>query len=209
MLEDKKPLAQLNIKYSDKSNRVTIFFRLFLAIPVIIIFLLLSDYSVSIHTGEFYFAMQFGAGFLFLPIMLTIVFRQKYPKWWFDWVYELVKFSNRIAAYTMMLTDKYPSTDEEQDVQINLEYPNAKEDLNRYFPLIKWLLAIPHFLILLTFWVIGFLLSPIVWLTVLIMGKMPEKLFIFLVGFMRYNLRVTAYSVLLITDEYPSFNWQE
>jgi hypothetical protein len=206
MLEDKNYPAQLSIKYNNKSNRVTVFFRLFLVLPILIIFILLLGLLVQDNDSN---AVQIGGGFLFFPIMLMIVFRQKYPKWWFDWVYELTKFVNRVSAYMMLLTDKYPSTDEEQDVEVSLEYPNVKEDLNRYLPLIKWLLAIPHLLIMIIFLVLWLLLSPIVWLIVLIMGKMPEKLFNFLVGFLRYVLRVGAYSILLITDKYPSFNWEE
>ncbi|CAC9584345.1 POSSIBLE TRANSMEMBRANE PROTEIN [uncultured Gammaproteobacteria bacterium] len=209
MLEDKGCPAQLSIKYNNKSNRATVFLRLLLALPILTILILLLEAHLAQSNNANTNVMQIGGGFLFFPIMLMIVFRQKYPKWWFDWIYELVKFSCRIAAYMMMLTDKYPSTDKEQDVKISLKYPNVKEDLNRYLPLIKWLLAIPHFLILSVLGVAVLLLLPIVWLIILMIGRMPKKLFNFLVGLMRYSLRVSAYSVLLITDKYPSFSWKE
>ncbi|CAC9627849.1 POSSIBLE TRANSMEMBRANE PROTEIN [uncultured Gammaproteobacteria bacterium] len=209
MLEDKGCPAQLSIKYNNKSNRATVFLRLLLALPILTILILLLEAHLAQSNNANTNVMQIGGGFLFFPIMLMIVFRQKYPKWWFDWICELVKFSCRIAAYMMMLTDKYPSTDKEQDVKISLKYPNVKEDLNRYLPLIKWLLAIPHFLILSVLGVAVLLLLPIVWLIILMIGRMPKKLFNFLVGLMRYSLRVSAYSVLLITDKYPSFSWKE
>ncbi len=209
MLEDKGCPAQLSIKYNNKSNRATVFLRLLLALPILTILILLLEAHLAQSNNANTNVMQIGGGFLFFPIMLMIVFRQKYPKWWFDWICELVKFSCRIAAYMMMLTDKYPSTDKEQDVKISLKYPNVKEDLNRYLPLIKWLLAIPHFLILSVLGVVVLLLSPIVWLIILMIGRMPKKLFNFLVGLMRYSLRISAYSVLLITDKYPSFSWKE
>ncbi|NYT27503.1 MAG: DUF4389 domain-containing protein [Candidatus Thiodubiliella endoseptemdiera] len=195
--------AQLNIKYNDSSNRVTVFFRLLLVIPAALIIALLSGFLVEGNNSN---ALQVGGGFLFLPIMLMIVVRGKYPKWWFDWVCELSKLSYRILAYSMLLTDKYPSVDEEQDIGLVLKYPDVKKELNRYLPLIKWLLAAPHFLILIVIYAAIFVLSPVIWLTVLIMGKMPETLFNFLVGFLRYNFRVSAYAILLITDKYPPFN---
>lgn len=203
MSENTNYPVQLNIKYNDSSNRVTVFFRLLLIIPVALIIALLVGFLVK---GDDSNALSIGGGSLFLPIMLMIVVRGKYPKWWFNWVYELSKFSCRISAYAMLLTDKYPSIDEEQDIELVLEYPNVQEDLDRYLPLIKWLLAAPHLLILIAIHIAIFVLSPIIWLTVLIMGKMPEKLFNFLVGFLRYNFRVSAYAILLITDKYPPFN---
>ncbi|KAA0444609.1 MAG: DUF4389 domain-containing protein [Candidatus Thioglobus sp.] len=211
MAENTNYPAQLSIKYNDKSNRITVFFRLLLILPIAIILVFLAGTMNEIydpHTLNISDTINIF-GLLFFPIMLMIVFRQKYPKWWFDWIYELTKFSNRVWAYLMLLTDKYPATDDEQDVQIILEYPDAKNDLNRYLPLVKWLLAIPHILILIIFGIIAVLLSPIIWLIVLIIGKMPEQLFELFSGYMRYNLRVSAYAFLLITDKYPSFNWKK
>lgn len=127
MLEDKGCPAQLSIKYNNKSNRATVFLRLLLALPILTILILLLEAHLAQSNNANTNVMQIGGGFLFFPIMLMIVFRQKYPKWWFDWICELVKFSCRIAAYMMMLTDNYPSTDEEQDVKISLKYPNVKE----------------------------------------------------------------------------------
>ena len=198
--------VRLNIKYNDKSNRITVFFRLFLAMPIAIILALLSGILIDSNDSN---TILIGGGFLFLPIMLTIVIRKKYPKWWFDWVYELTKFSYRVSAYMMLLTDKYPSTDEDQDIELILEYPNVKEDLDCYLPLIKWFLAIPHLLILVITSVLVILLLPVVWLLVLIMGRMPKGLFDIIVDWHRYTLRIGAYAFLLTTDQYPSFNWKE
>ena len=77
-----------------------------------------------------------------------IVFRQKYPRWWFDWNLELLRFSNRVGVYFALMDDRYPSTDEQQYVQLDFPYPDAERDLNRWLPLVKWLLAIPHYIVL-------------------------------------------------------------
>ncbi len=140
-----------------------------------IIYILLIGFVVQDSQSS---AIQIGGSILFFPLVIMIVVRQKYPKWWFNWMYELTMFTYRISAYSMLLTDKYPSIDEEQDIELTLKYPNAKEELNRYLPLIKWLLALPHLLILSVLGLLLGLLSPVVWVIVLVMGKMPEKLFL-------------------------------
>lgn len=148
-----------------------------------------------------------GGGLLFLPLVLMIVFRQKYPRWWFDWNLQLLRFSNRVTAYIGLLDDHYPSTDEEQAVHLDLPYPDARQ-LNQWLPLVKWLLAIPHF-ILLFFLGIGALVAVIIaWFAIVFTGRYPRGLFDFVVGVMRWSNRVTGYAVVLVTDEYPPFSLQ-
>ena len=84
-----------------------------------------------------------GTGMLFLPPLLMIVFRQKYPRWWFDWNLELLRFTNRVGIYFALMDDRYPSTDEQQSVHLDVNYPDAQQGLNRWLPLVKWFLAIP------------------------------------------------------------------
>ena len=134
-----------------------------------------------------------------------ILFRQKYPKWWFDWNVALTKFSARVAAYIDLLTDEYPSTDEDQVVHIEIPYPDVKNGLNRWLPLVKWLLAIPHYIILWFLWIAAIVCVVIAWFAILFTGRYPRGLFDFVVGVYRWSLRVAAYALLLTTDRYPPF----
>jgi len=198
--------AALTIDYPEKANRLTVFFRLIMAIPIMIILGLLSYQG---FTNDQFPNESYWVGILVVPTLLMIVFRRKYPKWWFDWNVQLTKFSFRVVSYLLLLRHEYPSTDEEQAVIVQIQYPNVKEDLNRWFPLIKWLFVFPH-IIVLCFIMMGVLLSTILaWLIILISGKYPRKIFEFVVGALRWILRVQAYALLLITDQYPPFRFSE
>jgi hypothetical protein len=134
-----------------------------------------------------------------------ILFRQKYPRWWFDFNLEYQRFSMRITAYMSLLTDEYPSTDEHQGVHLDIDYPDAAQ-LNRYLPLFKWILAIPHYVVLAVLSPIALLLVMIGWLVILFTGNFPEGFHKFIVGVNRWGQRVMAYAFLLTTDEYPPFS---
>ena len=179
--------VQLSVDYPDGGlNRLSTFFRLILVIPIIIV--------------------QSFLGAIFFPIFLMIRFRRKYPRWWFDWNLELVRFSSRVSAYMLLLRDEYPSTDEEQAVHIEIPYPDVERDLNRWLPLIKWLLAIPHYIVL---WLLSIVLMVIViiaWFAILFTGRYPRGMFDLVVGVMQWSLRVQAYAFLLTTDRYPPFS---
>ena len=198
--------ATLTIDYPEKANRLTVFFRLIMAIPIMIILGLLSYQG---FTNDQFPNESYWVGILVLPTLLMIVFRRKYPKWWFDWNVQLTKFSFRVVSYLLLLRHEYPSTDEEQAVIVQIQYPNVEKDLNRWLPLIKWLFVFPH-MIVLCFIMMGVLLSTILaWLIILISGKYPRKIFEFVVGALRWILRVQAYALLLITDQYPPFRFSE
>ncbi len=185
-------------------DRLTTALRIFAAIPILILLGLLS--RDAIHGGDHHTTTTFasGVGLLFVPIVLMLLFRQKYPRWWFDWNVNLLRFSNRVTAYLALLDDRYPSTDEDQGVHLNLDYPDARQ-LNRWLPLVKWFLAIPHYVVLF-FLGIGALVAVIVaWFAIIFTGRYPENLFRFVVGVIRWSNRVTAYAFLLVTDEYPPF----
>ena len=170
-------------------NRLTTFFRLITMIPIVVVVELVSE-----------------GGILFLPSLLMILFRQKYPRWWFDWNLALLKFQNRVSAYVLLLRDEFPSTDEDQAVHLDIPYPDVQADLNRWLPLVKWILAIPHYIILVFLWIALIVAVIIAWVAILFTGRYPAGLFDFVVGVMRWSIRVIAYAFVLVTDRYPPFN---
>jgi len=200
-----------SVDYPDRDlNRLTSAFRIIVAIPIVIVLSLLTGQSVhyATHNGTNETAtLAAGGGILFLPLVLMILFRQKYPRWWFDWNLQVLRFSNRVSAYLALLDDHYPSTDEEQAVHLDLPYPDAMQ-LNRWLPLIKWLLAIPHFIIIFFLAIAAVVVVIIAWFAILFTGRYPRGLFDFVVGVMRWSNRVTGYALALVTDEYPPFSLQ-
>jgi hypothetical protein len=192
--------VQLSIDYPDRDlNRLTTAFRIFTAIPILIVAALLSG------GGHWTMAVSAG-GIVFLPTLLMVVFRQKYPRWWFDWSLELLRFTNRIAVYLALMDDRYPSTDEKQSLTLELTYPDAQRDLNRWLPLVKWLLAIPHYVVLIFLWIASFFVIVFVWFAILFTGRYPRGAFEFVEGVIRWETRVVAYAFVLTTDRYPPFS---
>jgi hypothetical protein len=202
--------ARLAIDYLDRHNRVTTFFRVVLVIPIAIILGVLTagvTKTVYDQTGDVVSTSSGGiTSGLFVATVLMILFRQRYPRWWFDFALELTRFGARVCAYLALLTDQYPSTVDEQSVHLDIDYPDVERDLNRWLPLVKWLLAIPHFVVLL-FLTIGAVIAVVLaWFSILITGRYPRGLFDFVVGVGRWGLRVQAYTLLLVTDRYPPFS---
>ena len=206
--------ARLTIDYQEKLSRVTTIFRIILVIPILIILGILTSGSETViqtvdEAGEVVVDSVntgFGiVGSLFLVTLLLILFRKRYPKWWFDFVLALNRFSLRISAYIALLTDKYPSTEDQQNIHLDLDYPNAQTDLKRGMPLVKWFLAIPHYVILFFLWIAVFVVVLIAWFAIIFTGRYPRGLFDFVVGVMRWTWRVQAYALLLATDKYPPF----
>jgi hypothetical protein len=200
--------ASFNVDYPDRNlNRLTSFFRIFTIIPIAIILGLIASTGSVWESDPGPWQWQYGsAGLLFVPLVLMILFRKKYPKWWFDWNFNLSRFSYRVSAYFALLRDEYPSTDEEQAVHLDLVYPDAQNELGRGWPLIKWFLAIPHYIVLFFLGIAALVCIVIAWFAILFTGRYPKGLFEFVVGVMRWGLRVGAYAVLLITDKYPPFS---
>jgi len=196
----------LSIDYPDrKLNRLTTFFRLFTIIPIYIILILIGGTAYDWGEAGGWSYQYAAAGLVVLPLVLMLLFRQKYPKWWFDWNVALTKFSTRIWAYFMLLRDEYPSTDEDQAVHLEIPYPDAKEGLNRWLPLVKWFLAIPHYIVLFFIGIAALFCAVFAWFAILFTGRYPESLFGFVVGVIRWSLRVSIYAFLLTTDRYPPF----
>jgi len=207
--------ARLSVDYPESLDRVTTAFRLLWVIPIAIILSLLSAQATSTATvvnasGQVVTQVsKSGGGILgglFAATLLMILFRQRYPRWWFDFALQLTRFSTRVGAYVVLLTDRYPSTVEEQSVHLELDYPDAQNGLNRWLPLVKWLLVIPH-LIVLAVLALGAIFAVIVaWFAILFTGHYPRALFDYVVGVGRWALRVQAYATLLVTDRYPPFS---
>ena len=204
--------ARMDIDYPEQLDRVATFVRLIWAIPIVIILSLLSaavSETVVTKTGEE--ITKSGGGItsgLAVATMLMIVFRQRYPRWWFDFAREMTRFSARVGAYLALLTDRYPSTVDEQSVHVEIDYPDVGQDLNRWLPLVKWLLAIPHVIALLALGVIAVVSVVSAWFAILLTGRYPQVLFDYVVGVGRWGLRVHAYAILLVTDQYPPFSLQ-
>ena len=180
--------ARLDVDYPETLDRFTTFFRVIWAIPIFIILILST------------------AGQLWVAAGLMIVFRVRYPRWWFDFARELARFSARVSAYLFLLTDQYPSTVDEQSAHVELDYPDVERDLNRWLPLVKWLLALPHYVVLVVLWIVALLAVFVAWFAILFTGRYPRALFDYVVGVVRWSFRVEAYAFLMVTDRYPPFS---
>jgi hypothetical protein len=194
------------VDYPDRPlNRLTSAFRVFVAIPILIVLGTVSSSSfVWSHDGAS--AASGEGGTLFFGPLLMIVFRRKYPRWWFDWNVELQRFTNRVVVYVLLMDDRYPSTDDKQSVHLDYVYPDASRDLNRWLPLVKWLLAIPHFIVLGFLWFAALAVVIVAWFAILFTGRYPRGMFGFVEGVMRWGQRVIAYAFVLTTDKYPPFS---
>jgi len=186
-------------------NRLTTAFRVFVAIPILVVLASVSGGSGIGSTGG-QRGVAAAGGILFIAPLLMILFRQKYPRWWFDWNLALLRFTNRVAAYLLLLRDEYPSTDAEQAVHLDVDYPDVPRDLNRWLPLVKWFLAIPHYIVLFFLSIAAFFVVIAAWFAILFTGRYPPSLFNFVTGVMRWHNRVAGYAFVLATDRYPAFS---
>ena len=217
MADNREYAARLKMDYPAKLDRLTTFLRLLWIIPIAIILSLVSGAGETVtntvvlnETGEIIKMTRDTAGGLVSGLAaataLMIIFRQRYPRWWFDFSRELMRFSYRVCAYLFLLTDQYPSTEDEQAVHLEIDYPDVKSDLSRWMPIVKWLLAIPHYIVLFFLGIGAMLVWIFAWVAILFTGQYPRALFDYVVGVGRWALRVEAYAVLLVTDEYPPFS---
>ena len=201
--------ARLEVDYPEKLDRLTTFFRLIWIIPIAIILALITTAGETVTVNEVGEVIRRGGGLpsgLAVATALMILFRQRYPRWWFDFVRELARFAGRVFAYLVLLTDRYPSTVDEQAVHLEIDYPDVERDLNRWLPLVKWLLALPHYIVLVFLGLLAVLAVVAAWFFILLTGSYPRALFDFVVGVGRWVLRVGAYAFLLVTDRYPPFS---
>jgi hypothetical protein len=200
--------VNLSVEYPDRAlDRLTTAFRIFVAIPIMIALGAVSGTTWSFYSSSGTVHVVAGAGgLLFLGPLLMILFRQKYPRWWFDWNLELQRFTNRVLVYVLLMDDRYPSTDQEQGLRLDYVYPDVPRDLNRFLPLVKWLLVIPHFIVLAFLWIAVFFVVIVAWFAILFTGRYPRGIFDFVEGVVRWGQRVVAYAFTLVTDRYPPFS---
>jgi hypothetical protein len=200
--------VQLDVEYPERAlNRLSTAFRIFTIIPIAIVLGAVSGETFSWYGGNgARVVIATAGGVVFAGPLLMILFREKYPRWWFDWNLELTRFSTRVALYAALLDDRYPSTDEAQSLRLDIPYPDARTDLNRWLPLVKWFLAIPHYIVLAFLGLAAFVSVVIAWFAILFTGRYPRGLFDFVVGVGRWGVRVSSYAFLLATDRYPPFS---
>ena len=205
--------VRFSVDYPDRSlNRVSTAFRIFAVIPIAIVLASIGGYNGSggyEANSDASTVVIGGTGLLFLPPLLMILFREKYPRWWFDWNLELLRFTNRVGTYVALMNDRYPSTDERQWVRLDFPYPDAKQELNRWLPLVKWLLAIPHYIVLAILYLVTFFLVIAAWFAILFTGRYPRAIFRFVEGVIRWHNRVVGYAFILVTDRYPPFSMSQ
>jgi hypothetical protein len=201
--------VQFSVDYPDRGlNRLTTAFRIVVIIPIAIVLGAVSggrrQWTSDGRTSE---VAAGTSGLLFLAPLLMILVRQKYPRWWFDWNLELQRFVNRVVVYLVLMDDRYPATGDHQSVHLDFAYPDARRDLNRWLPLVKWFLAIPHYIVLLFLDIAGIVVVIVAWRAILFIGRYPRGMFDFIEGLIRWHNRVIAYAFVLVTDKYPPFNF--
>jgi len=190
----------IQVELEDR-NRLTAFFRLVIVMPVAIY---VSAFAIdSISTDTWGYSL---GGLIFLPTLLALVFRGIYPSYALAFNHALISLETRVNAYALLLTDDYPSIEENDIVKITLPEVGEGSQLNRYLPLIKWFLAIPLYVMAIIYLVYGLFLTLFAWLSILFSGKYPVWCADAMVGILAFYNRVYGYAFILITDEYPSFS---
>ena len=198
--------VQFSVDYPESSNRLKVLVRIILAVPILVVATFISGAFMTGNSDlDKSLVPLLAGGGLFIAPLLMIVFREKYPRWWFDWNLELSRFSARITAYVGLMRDEYPSTDEQQSVSLRIEYPDVKSELNRFLPIIKWLLVMPNLIVWMILAVVALFFTVLAWVSILIVGRYPKSLFTFVEGTIRWGYRIGAYAFMLTTDRYPPF----
>src|SRR6478609_1153919 len=199
--------VQFSVDYPDRAmNRLTTAFRILVVIPIAVVLGAVSGGTWQWTSDGRTTEVAAGAGgVLVLAPLLMILFRQKYPRWWFDWNLELQRFGNRVGVYLALMDDSYPSTDEHQSVHLEYVYPDVARDLSRWMPVVKWLLAIPHYIVLFFLDIAAVVVVIVAWFAILFTGRYPRGMFDFVEGVIRWHNRVVGYALTLVTDQYPPF----
>ena len=199
--------VRFSVDYPDRQlNRATSGFRIFVAVPIILLLAAVSGGAWEWSQGSGKTSIAGAGGLLFFGPLLMILFRQKYPRWWFDWNLELQRFTNRVGAYVALMDDRYPSTTDQQSVHLDYDYPDVPRDLNRWLPLVKIFMAIPHFIVMGLLDLAALFTVIFAWFAILFTGRYPRRSFDFVEGVFRWNNRVIGYAVTLVTDQYPPFS---
>jgi hypothetical protein len=192
--------TDIKIKYKDR-NRTTVFWRGILAFPVIIFVATFTEATFAQNDN-----WGFGtAGLIVIPALLAIVFRGKYPSYVLTFNHALIELSTRLAAYVLILNDKYPSIEANSKVSVTFPDIDGGKKLNRWLPLVKWILAIPHYVVGIVYFLITLVVTLIAWVQTSATGKYPKWAGEIVFGTIAYWNRVQGYMLLLVTDKYPSF----
>jgi hypothetical protein len=189
----------MNVQLENR-DRKSVALRIFLVIPIAIF---VSAFTAWSGSSE---ASAFLSGLLFLPVLLALVFRGIYPSYALAFNKSLLALSTRVTAYILVLHDNYPSIEESDDVTITFPEIDGGAKLHRYLPLVKWLLALPLYIVGFVYVLYSLAVLVFTWFTILFTGKMPAASAEVLVGITQYWNRVYGYAFLLVTDEYPSFS---
>jgi hypothetical protein len=192
--------TQIDVSLTER-NRLTALFRLVIAAPMLI-FIASFAPSADLFSSD---ANYFMVGFLSLPVALAIVFRQIYPSYLLTFNEALLSLQTRVDAYVLLLTDGFPSIEENDVVSVVFPEVDAKA-LNRWLPLIKWFIAIPLYLVGIFYAIYAAFLTLFGWISILFTGNYPERCAEGVVGTIAYWNRVIGYALLLVTDEYPTFS---
>ena len=193
--------TQIDVTLTER-NRVTALFRIILVVPMAIFLAAFTPSVADLESGDL---NSLYAGFFALPVGLAIIFRQVYPSFLLAFNEALLSLQIRVNAYVFLLTDEYPSIEENDVVSVTFPEVDAKA-LNRWLPLIKWLLAIPLYVVGIAYIIYGAFLTLFAWFSILFTGNFPEFCAEGIVGVIAYWNRVTGYALLLVTDEYPTFS---
>jgi len=189
--------TQIDVTLTER-NRVTALFRLILVVPMAI-FVASFAPAWSNNTDSW------SVGLLVFPVALTLVFRQVYPSYLLTFNEALLSLQTRVDAYVLLLTDEYPSIEENDVVSVTFPEVDAKA-LSRWLPLIKWFIAIPLYLLGVAYIIYAAFLTLFAWFSILFTGNFPEFCAEGIVGVIAYWNRVVGYALVLVTDEYPTFS---
>ena len=190
----------IQVELEDR-NRLTAFFRLIIVLPVAIYSSAFAIDSMSTDTWGY----SLG-GLIVLPTFLALVFRGIYPSYALAFNHALISLETRVNAYALLLTDDYPSIEENDIVKITLPEVGNGSQLSRVMPLVKWFLAIPLYVMGIIYLVYGIFLTLFAWFSILFTGKYPVWSADAMVGILAFYNRVYGYAFILVTDEYPSFS---
>ncbi len=200
--------TQIDVTLTER-NRMTALFRLILVAPAFIFvssFASFSDLSSDSTAGlSSDSTAGIAAGFLILPLVLALVVRQAYPSYLLAFNEALISLQTRLTAYMVVLTDEYPSIEDNDVVSVTFPEVDPKA-LNRFLPLVKWLLALPLYIVGIIYAIYAIFLTLFAWINVIFTGNYPERCAEGVVGTIAFWNRVTGYALLMVTDEYPTFS---
>ena len=184
----------------DNRDRATAFARVILAFPV---FIFVSSFSIETFFSD---NMLQTYGLVVLPVVLALLFRGIYPSYALTFNKALFGLVNRVWAYIALLTDEYPSIEDNGVVRINYPEIDGGKTLSRGLPLVKWLLAIPLYVVGIVYSIYGFIMLVLAWINIILTGTMSETSADAIVRVTQFWNRIYGYAVILVTDEYPSFS---